>query len=409
MNPNRTEDVVPPGLTAADVGESTSQTLAPPINDEWSLVSYLTQPLLVNSRQDYAVISSADSVPVGAGSITPDLSYRWTVTNTTSGWILHDLEGEEGVFNWTPKGPGQHEVKVVVSSDGAELVTLSLTQQVQDPPPPWEQVQAALESNTAPASQLFAMREICIELHDYIVAAANSTGPSGVPPLMVAAVMFMEAWGRPKDGSPGADAIRRKLAGESGYWPRRDAAWEKLQRFLGQKAYHLHLHDIREVELDLVREFLNEINPVDRAFMGAKSLGVGQIAMTTTAMVTGDTDWTELSETNRKELLDQIEQAWSGLGFETKVDIFNTLRFPKQNAWVAANLLAKIKNRPHRFPSLSAQDVLTNAKAIDIIATEFNRGAYDTDLTDMKGNSNGRRAKQYVLSSSDQIGLEQFF
>ena len=255
MNPNRTEDVVPPGLTAADVGESTSQTLAPPINDEWSLVSYLTQPLLVNSRQDYAVISSADSVPVGTGSTTPDLSYRWTVTNTASGWTLHDLEGEEGVFNWTPKGPGQHEVKVVVSSDGTELVTLSLTQQIQDPPPPWEQVQAALESNTAPASQLFAMREICIELHDYIVAAANSTGPSGVPPLMVAAVMFMEAWGRPKDGSPGADAIRRKLAGESGYWPRRDAAWEKLQRFLGQKSYHLHLHDIREVELDLVREF----------------------------------------------------------------------------------------------------------------------------------------------------------
>ena len=53
--------------------------------------------------------------------------------------------------------------------------------------------------------------------------------------------------------------------------------------------------------------------------------------------------------------------------------------------------------------------MLTNAKAIDIIATEYNRGAYDTELADMKGNSNGRRAKQYVLSSSDQIGLEQFF
>ena len=126
-------------------------------------------------------------------------------------------------------------------------------------------------------------------------------------------------------------------------------------------------------------------------------------------MVTGDTTWTELSESNRKELLDQIEGAWKALGLETKVDIFNALRFPKQNAWVAAHLLAAIKNRPHRFPNLSAQDVLTNAQAIDIIATEYNRGAYDTDLADMKGGSNGRRAKQYVLSSSDQIGLEQFY
>jgi hypothetical protein len=409
MNPNRSEDIVPPGLTAADLGESSTTTLGGALNDEWSLISYLTQPLLVNSRQDYAVITSAESVPVSTGHITPDLSYRWTVTNTTSKWILHEQEGEEGVFNWIPRGPGGHEVKVVVTSEGTEVVTLALTQQVQEPPTVWQQVEAQLEANSAPASQLFAMREICLELHDYIVAAAETTGANGVPPLFVAAVMFMEAWGRPKDGSPGADAIRRKLAGESGYWPRRDAAWEKLQRFLGEKKYHLHLHDIREVELDLVREFLNETNPVDRALMGAKSLGVGQIAMTTTAMVTGDTEWTELSETNRKQRLDQIEAAWSGLGFETKVDIFNALRFPKQNAWVAANLLAKIKNRSHRFPGITSQAMLSNSQAIDLVATEYNRGAYDTELADMKGNSNGRRAKQYVLSSANQIGLEQFY
>lgn len=409
MNPNRSEDVVPPGLTAADLGESTSTTLGGALNDEWSLISYLTQPLLVNSRQDYVVVTSADSVPVPTGQITPDLSYHWTVTNTASKWILDEQTSEEGVFNWTPRGPGAHEVKVVVSSGDTQVVTLSLTQQVQDSPSQWQQVEAQLESNTAPASQLFAMREICLELHDYIVSAAGATGANGVPPLLVAAVMFMEAWGRPKDGSPGADSIRRRLAGDWGYWPRRDAAWEKLQRYLGEKKYHLHLHDIREVELDLVREFLNEINPIDRYLMGAKSIGAGQIAMTTAAMVTGDTTWTELSETNREEKLGQVLQAWRDLGFETKVDIFNLLRFPKQNAQVAAKLLAKLKSRSHRFPSLTAQAMLSNAQAIDIVATEYNRGGYDTPLAQIKGNSNGRRAKQYVLSSSDQIGLEQFF
>lgn len=408
MNPNRTEDIAPAGLTVADLGEAHSTTLAPPIDDEWALVSYLTQPLLVNSRQDYVVISSADSVPVSPGSIAPDLTYYWTVRNSASGWILHSEELDQGVFNWTPRGPGNYETKVAVRSDTTEVVTLSLTQQVHDPPLAWQQAEAALVSNSAPASQLFAMREVCLELHDYIVAAATSTGTNGVPALLVAAVLFMEAWGRPKDGSPGADAIRRKLA-DSAYNPRADAAWEKLQRFLDKKSYHLHLHDIREVELDLVREFFNETNPVDRRYTGAKTIGVGQIAMTTAAMITGDTTWTDLNESTRKTQLDAIEQAWRDLGFETKVDIFNMLRFPKQNAWVAAHLLAQIKNRSNRFPNVSAQDVLTNAQAIDIIATEYNRGAYDTPLADVHGNSNGRRAKQYVLSSSDQVGLEQFF
>src|SRR5205823_13789360 len=121
------------------------------------------------------------------------------------------------------------------------------------------------------------------------------------------------------------------------YTPRADTAWEKLQRFLYQKSYHLHLHDIREVELDLVREFLNETNFVDRYLMGAKTIGVGQIAMTTAAMITSDTIWTDLNEATRKTQLDAIDKAWRDLGFETKVDIFNMLRFPKQNAWVAAH------------------------------------------------------------------------
>ena len=192
----------------------------------------------------------------------------WSVTNTLSGWVLHSSESDEGVFNWMPKGRGPHEVKVAGVRTG--LRWLRRADPAGEDPPTSGSSPGGARVEQAPASQALRYGEICLELHDYIVAAADSTGANGWPPLLVAAVMFMEAFGRPKDGSPGADAIRRKLAGESGYWPRRDAAWEKLQRFLGQKAYHLHLHDIREVELDLVREFFNEVNPVDRAFMGRK-------------------------------------------------------------------------------------------------------------------------------------------
>ncbi|HEX6458298.1 MAG TPA: carboxypeptidase-like regulatory domain-containing protein [Thermoleophilaceae bacterium] len=408
MNPNRTEDVTPIGLAAADLGEATTQAIAPPINDEWSLISYLTSPLEINSRQDYVVISSADSVPVGSLSTTPDLTYTWTATNTDNGFILKHETTEDGVFYFMSGRPGNYEVKVVVTTGDTEVVTLTLNQQVEAPSQEWEQTQAELESNTAPKSQIFAMREICIEMNQYIKDAAASTGPNGVPALLVAAVLFMEAFGRPKDGSPGADAIRKKLAG-SDYSPREDALKEKIQRFLGQGHYHLHLHDIREEELKLIREFLNEWNGVDRKYMGGKTIGLGQIAMTTTSMITGDTPWTELNESKRVDILDQIEKAWRALTIETKVDIFNDLRFPKRNAWVAAHLLAQIKNRSHRFPSMTAQDVLSSVQAVTIIATEYNRGAYDTPLSDMKINFNGNRAKQIVIQSDKQIGIEKYF
>lgn len=415
MNPNRTEWAPPVGLTAADLGEAIVKKIIPSIDEEWALISYLKQPLPIHSRLDYVVMSFADSVPVSPPSVACDLSYEWTVTNP-SGWVFQHSESDEGVFNWTCKAPGTYEIKVVVTSDGREIVTLALSQTAQEPGLEWRTANAAVlnGSNTTAAqlsSELFAMHEICVDLHDEIVAAAAATGANGVPARLVAAAMYMEACGHPKDGSPGADVIQARLAG-SWYTPRIDAAYEKFQHWRGEVDLLApkHLHDIREVELDLIREFLNEVNPIDRRYMGRKSIGFGQMAMTTAAMILGEIPWTEFTEGKRDQVLETIEDQYRDLPIETKVDIFNSLRFPKRNAWMAAQLLAKLKNRPHRFPGLTAQQVLTDLNAIEIIETEYNRGAYDTPLATMKGNHQGSMAKRYVADDgAGFIGLEKFF
>jgi hypothetical protein len=125
-------------------------------------------------------------------------------------------------------------------------------------------------------------------------------------------------------------------------------------------------------------------------------------------MTLGLIPWKELNEVTRSDDLEVIEDAWDNLSQTDKVDIFNSLRFPKRNIHVAAQLLAKLKNRAHRFPSLTATDVLTNTEAIGVIATEYNRGGFDTPTATMSVNSNGRWVRDYVADPS-AIGLETFF
>src|SRR6266581_4776360 len=123
----------------------------------------------------------------------------------------------------------------------------------------------------------------------------------------------------------------------------------------------LDLHDIRDEELSLIRDMINSTSyDPSYAFASMKTLGVGQIAQTTAAMALGLIAWRELHEKTRTTELGQIEDDFMALDVLSKVDVFNSLRFPKRNVWVAAQLLAKLKNRAHRFSALSAKDVLTN-------------------------------------------------
>ena len=367
----------------------------------YTLVSYLTSPVPNASRLDYVVFCHEDAD-----------DWKWTFRFPGSKFILKSVSGQP--FAHTEFGAaGQMETEVEILKTGTRRALLTMTQDVRTPGTPFMTVMTSV--GAVAGGQLFALREICEDFRDYIIAAAAATGANGIPARLLAAVLFMEAWARPKDGSPKAVTIRSKLEGQ---WdtPRLDAAYESFRRKVWSPVYRLHLHDIRDVELELIRGFLNDVmtpivGPVaDGSYLhtGKKSLGVGQIAQTTTAMVTGKITWRDLNETARAPILDGIEDDFKALSGADFWDIFNLLRFPKTNILCAAKLLEKIKNRAHRFPAMTARDVLTNPKAIGVIATEYNRGAYDTPLASFKENSNGTRAVKYVTAPSS-IGLDRFF
>ena len=91
-----------------------------------------------------------------------------------------------------------------------------------------------------------------------------------------------------------------------------------------------------------------------------------------------------MTEGHKSATLDAIDHDFQTLSLDDRRGIFTTLRFPHSNILAAGQLLAKLKNRAHRFPDMSPLDVLNSDKAIGIIATEYNRGAFDTPLAAMK-------------------------
>jgi hypothetical protein len=382
--------LAPPG----SFGEFTEVRVPPALRH--ALVCYLTAPLPTESRIDFVVISAEDAD-----------EYLWSFSHGAKGWnVEHVTDG--GLAHVTVQAPGQLKTKVVIRKEGATKATLTLTQNVTGPDATFRPLP---ETATAAARhEVFALHEICEELKPYVDEAAASTGANGIPARLLAAVLFMEARARPKDGSPFAGDIRRRLSGEY-YTPRLSALADKLKKkgFAPGSARMLDLHDIRDEEIDLIREMINltEWDP-SYAFASGKTLGVGQIAQTTAAMALGLIPWQELHEKTRKTDLDTIESGFMALDKPTKIDIYNSLRFPKRNVFVAAKLLAKLKNRPHRFPTLSAKAVLTNDQAIEAIATEYNRGGFDTPTADLESNFNGRFAKRLVRAPSEK-GLDQFY
>lgn len=361
-----------------------------------SLVCYLTSPLPTESRIDYVVISYEDAD-----------EYLWSFGLGVKDWkVEHEEDG--GLAHVTVPAAGQLKTKVVVRKAGATTATLALTQDVQGPAATFRPLPET--AVVAERHEVFALREVCEELKPYIDAAATATGATGVPARLLAAVLFMEARARPKGGSPLANDIQRRLSGDM-YTPRFQAVSDKLKKsgWLPGSARMLHLHDIRDEELSLLRDMINlvEWDP-SYAFAAGKTLGVGQIAQTTAAMALGLIPWRELHEKTRRTELGQIETDFMALDALSKVDVFNSLRFPRRNVWVAAQLLAKLKNRPHRFPTLPSAGVLTNDQAIEVIATEYNRGGFETPTADLKANFNGNFARRLVRAPSEK-GLDQFY
>jgi hypothetical protein len=60
-----------------------------------------------------------------------------------------------------------------------------------------------------------------------------------------------------------------------------------------------------------------------------------------------------------------------GLGPTQQREILTLLAGPRSNITTAARLLARLKNRPHRYPTMTRAAFGANERAVKIVATEY--------------------------------------
>jgi hypothetical protein len=384
-----TESRIPAGLTAADLGQSVSKTVTiGGAAKSFHLVSYLTAPVPTNMRLDYVLFTDADIDRC-----------EWTFKYGRSSFQIPGQSDRQQRAAVTvparePASPGAAPPTIEVTveafdGDDDTLSSLTLTQATAFAGTAFD----AIASDRAfdAAQRAYSMREICVVLRDYIIAATSATGPTGIPARLLAAILIKESMARPQDGSPKANLIRKNIGGEE-FTPRLDVVQTKFWGALDNSTKHMRreLDDIREPEIDMVRDFYNEdLYGVSR--IGPKSIGVGQIAQTTAAMALGKIAWRLLPAATPKPTLEAIELNYKALSLDDRIDIFNQLRFPKRHVMIAAKILAAIKNGTPRYPALTAAALAApaNLRAVQVIATEYNRGAHDTAEADVKISSYG--------------------
>lgn len=366
-----TESRIPATLTTHDLGQASLPVMTG--SGGYTLISYLTSPVVVLTRLDYVLFALH-----GAGGD----EYHWKVEALPSpGTVITSKVTEEGVFNWTASATGDVRVSVQVFVSGTAIATLELVQTVQNRNAAVEALLAPYVAAGTAGAAGDTLRELVNDLKDYIVAGATATGVAGIPSVLLAAVLYIETNSRPKEGTVGAAAKRK--------------AWDE--------------DDIRDVELESLADIYDDSLGIRRHLYAATSLGVGQIAQTTAAMALGKIVWRDQDITARNVVRDQILADYRNLSDADRIDIYNQLRFPKTNVALAAQLLAKLKNRTHRWPTVARDTLVATPSAVEVIATEYNMGSTTTPSATAKPNWYGLAVRNLVTPGSDPSDLPTFF
>ena len=302
------------------------------------LICDLTSPITLKSKPRYKI--GQHGAELWSTGIV--FSYRWTKfkLNRTNSKQVFQKTTRKPEIHIPAKALGQYRVEVEVLTNGNfSGIKLGLNQDVV---PENNQLTQQLKGTRANYAQ--TMRELVNDFRQYIIQSANATGNNGITPRFLAAVLFIEVSNRPKEGREDelndVDDNLRTLA--HGGW------------------------------------LLYEQKRVNR------SLGVGQIRMSTAAMLTGATPWVDQDRNNREAGREQINNNFQKLDLGIKSMIFTQLRWPKSNIDMAAKLLTNLKNRPNRYQNLNNMRFANNQNAVGVIATEYNSGATNTSAKDAK-------------------------
>jgi hypothetical protein len=165
-----------------------------------------------------------------------------------------------------------------------------------------------------------ALGELANELRGYVEESARATGPKGITPLFLAAVLRGAIANTPRMALLSPTAAReRELARSFAALEEREAGGSPAVRDLNA------------------------------------SVGVGQIKPSVAAIVTGDTAWIEQSRDDRAAGRARSLSNFMGLRPNQQRTLLTLLTWPKSNIAIAAGLLAQLKNRIHRYPKSIAE------------------------------------------------------
>jgi hypothetical protein len=410
------EMYVLPGMSASDFGQAVSVPGRTDGLTEYALVSYITSPVTIGTRQDYVVFVLG--VFTAAGNIFPIMptSYRWKVVASPGNWVLGSAETDEGIWNWEARPVGNVTVSVELMDGATVLTTLQLDQTVRDLN---QDVVDHIAANGL--SRTDVLHELMIDFYPYIKAAVLASGTTGIPAAMIAACLYQEMLSRFREGTPEAAVYRKSL--EQAVEGEEKPGWGdyllSLEPKKAAEVYYGREDDrVREVELELIRGFYD--GAIVFRYSGGKSLGVGQLRQSTAAMVRGLIPWREWTRdpSNKRSIATQIDDDWSNLTREQKIGLFNLLRFPKTCIRLVGDFLSLLKNRPFtrtadastttRWPTLTRAQLLVNEQAASVIGQEFNIGASTTPAATAKASHYGEFVWRYMHQKSN-LDPDRFF
>lgn len=162
-----------------------------------------------------------------------------------------------------------------------------------------------------------------LDLRADIVAAARATGKQGIPPQLLGAVIAVEMVNR---------------------------------------------------SLSMYPEIV-----INRLLLGDWSIGVSQLKLSSAAMTEGSIPWIEAktpAAQDRQQAADAVKAAFEALPRASKQALFDALVNTRTAVPLTARYLAKLKNRPNRFPALEGErmTVFGQGREAAVIGTEYNQG-----------------------------------
>jgi hypothetical protein len=322
MPARATERNLPPGLTAADLGQAQGDASA-------TLVSYHSSPCAVGRSQTY-VVFVLDAALQGTVE-----RYRWTVGTANT-------ETTEGVFEHTPAAAGNLRVDVsLLDAGSAVLKTLSITQGVVALHPELEFLISRPDEVSAVADDPETSREIVNDVRVYIdELAPRSADPDSSLNKLLFAIGYAEAMSvRPADRSIKTQALATALAAS------------EMQSFADQAKDGIGLCQVRPQIL----------------------------AMYVSATAGGTAPMLPLREfpkdvAAREPIATALLEEFVALDPAQKIDLFNLLRFPKANLRMAMQFVDKLMTQ--YFPGEPLPAILADADKAQTLISQYKEGPF---------------------------------